>query len=48
MGTYQDAVQGTVILAVTMVGAGLYGTLNTLIGMAVHNKSSFEFGTALV
>ena len=48
MGTHQDPVQGAVVLGVAVIGAGLDGAFNALVGMAVHNESSFLFGTALL
>ena len=36
MGTHQDAVQRAVVLGVAVIGAGLDGAFNALVGMAVH------------
>ena len=44
MGTHQDAVQGAVVLVLTMVGTLLDGTLDALVCMTVHRKASFEIG----
>ena len=38
MGTYQDLLQGAVVLLVAMMGALLDSTLNALVSMAVHNR----------
>jgi hypothetical membrane protein len=37
VGTHQNPVQGAVILAVAMIGAGLDGAFNALVCMAVHS-----------
>ena len=39
VGAHQDFIQRTVILMAAVVGALLNGTLDTLVGMAVHSKS---------
>ena len=44
MGTYQDLIQGAVVLVAAMMGALLDGTLDTLVCMTVHRKASFEIG----
>ena len=44
VGAHQDAVQGAVVLVLTMVGTLLDGTLDALVGMTVHRKASFEIG----
>ena len=36
MGTYQNLIQGAVVLAVTVIGAGLDGTFDALVCIAVH------------
>ena len=36
MGTHQDLVQGAVVFVAAMMGALGDGTLDTLVGMAVH------------
>ena len=41
MGTYQDAVQGAVVLAVTVMCTLLNGTFNGLVGVTIHSDSSF-------
>ena len=38
MGTHQDAVQGAVVLGVAVVGTGLNGTFDALVGMAIHDS----------
>ena len=50
MGTHHDAVQGAVVLVLTMVGTLLDGTFDALVGMTVHRKASFEieFGNSMV
>lgn len=41
MGTHQDPVQGTIVLIFAVVSALLDGAFDTLIGMAIHNLTSF-------
>lgn len=48
MSTNHDAIQGTIVLGITVVGAGLNGTLDALIGLAIHMISSFNLGSAIV
>ena len=36
VGAHQDAVQGAVVLGVAVIGAGLDGAFDALVGMAVH------------
>ena len=36
MSTHQDPLQGAVVLAVTMMSAGLNGAFDALIGMTIH------------
>ena len=36
MGSYQNSVQGAVVLGVAVISAGLNGALNALVGMMVH------------
>ena len=38
MGTHQNPVQRAVVLGVAVVCAGLNGTFDALIGMAIHNS----------
>ena len=38
MGTHQDLIQGAEVFVAAMVGTLLDGTLDTLVGMAIHNK----------
>ena len=42
MGAHQDSVQRAVVLAVAMICAGLYGTLDTFICMTIHKITSFN------
>ena len=44
MGAHQDAVQGTVVLVLTVVGTLTDGTLDGLVGMTIHKKASFCYG----
>ena len=44
MGTHQDPVQGTVVLLITVVGAGLDGTLDALVCMLVHSNFLLKIG----
>ena len=44
MGTHQNLVQGTVVLVAAVMGALLDGTFDTLVGMTIHRKASFEIG----
>lgn len=37
MGTHQDPIQRAVVLGVTVVSTGLHGTLDALVGIAVHD-----------
>lgn len=39
VGTYQDPVQGTIVLILAVVCTLLDGAFNALIGMKVHDKS---------
>jgi hypothetical protein len=41
VGTHHNAIQGTIVLGITMVCAGLDGAFDALVGMAVHSISSF-------
>ena len=45
VGAHQDLIQGTVVLVTAMVGTLLDGAFDALVGMAVHKKASFEFGS---
>ena len=44
MGTNQNAIQRAVVLAVTMICAGLDGAFDALICIAVHDFSPPSFG----
>ena len=44
MGAHQNPVQGTVVLLVTVVGAGLDGTLDALVCMFVHSNFLLKIG----
>ena len=44
MGANQNSIQRTIILSITMVGAGLHGTLDALIRMAIHFLFLLHFG----
>ena len=44
MGAHQNLVQRTVVLVAAVVSTLLDGTLDTLVGMAVHKKASFSIG----
>ena len=48
MGAHQDPLQGAVVGIVAVVSAGLDGTLDALVGLAVHIVSSFYLGSAIV
>ena len=48
MGTYQNAVQRAVVLAVAVVSAGLHGTFDALVCIAVHNSFLLLLDSALV
>ena len=48
MGAHQNTVQRAVVLVLAMVSALLDGTLDTLVGMTVHKKASFELDSELV
>ena len=48
MGTHQNPVQRAVVLAVAVVSALLDGTLNTFVGIAVHDFILLLIGTGLV
>ena len=48
MGAHQDLVQGAVVLTLAVVCALMDSTLNRLVCIAVHKKSSFELGMALL
>ena len=48
VGTYQNAVQRTVVLAVAVVSALLNSTLNTLVCLAVHNSFLLLLDSGLV
>jgi hypothetical protein len=37
VGAHQNAVQGAVVLGVAVVGAGLDGAFDALVGMTVHS-----------
>ena len=39
MGAHQDLVQRAVVLMAAVMGTLLDGTFDTLVGMAIHNKS---------
>ena len=41
MGTYQNAVQSAVIAVGAVIGTLMHGTLDALVGVAVHIGSSF-------
>ena len=41
MGTHQNPVQRAVVLTVTVVGTGLNGAFDALIGMTIHKNASF-------
>ena len=38
MGAYQDAIQGAVICALTVIGALLNSTFNALVSLTIHIK----------
>ena len=42
VGTYQNTDQGTVVFSAAVICALQDGTLNTVIGFAVHNNRSFH------
>ena len=44
MGAHQNVVQGAVVLGIAVVSAGLDGTLDALIGLAVHSSFLLCFG----
>ena len=48
MGSYQNSVQGAVVLGVAVISAGLNGALNALVGMMVHLFSSFLLDAMVV
>ena len=49
MGAHQDFVQGAVIIVAAMMGTLCDGTLNTLVGMAIHRlKTSFDLDSEIV
>ena len=48
MGTHQNPVQRAVVLGVAVIGAGLDGAFNALIGMTVHIHFLLLFGTGIV
>lgn len=43
VGTHQNPVQRTIVLALTVVSALMNSAFNRLVGMAVHKKASFAF-----
>jgi hypothetical protein len=43
MGAYQNGIQGAVVLGSAVVGALTYGTLDALVGVTVHKRSSSAF-----
>ena len=45
MGAHHDLIQGAVVLMVAVVGAGAHGAFDGLVGVTVHKKASFEFGS---
>ena len=48
MGAHQNVVQRTIVLGIAVISAGLDGTLDALVGLAVHDVSSFILGSAIV
>ena len=46
VGAHQNPVQGAVVLILAMISTLLNGTLDALVGMAIHKNASFEFGFA--
>ena len=50
VGTYQNPIQRTVVLTLAMIGALLDGTLDALVGMAVHGHFLLliGFGNSMV
>ena len=42
MGTYQDLVQGAVVLTLAVMGTLLDGTLDRLVCIAIHNEILLE------
>ena len=43
VGTHQNPVQGTIVLAFAVMGTLVHSALNGLVGMAVHKIASFAF-----
>ena len=43
MGAYQNGIQRAVVLGSAVVGALTYGTLDALVGVTVHKRSSSAF-----
>ena len=43
VGTHQNPIQRTVVLALTVMGTLLDSAFNGLVGMEVHKSSSFAF-----
>ena len=48
VGTYQNAIQRTVVLAIAVVGALLNSTFDTLVCFAVHNSFLLFLNSCLV
>ena len=48
VGTHQNPVQGAVVFIAAVMGTLIYGALNGLVGMAIHNRSSFAMYSAIV
>ena len=44
MGAHQDLVQGAVVLTLAVVGTLLDGTLDRLVGIAIHNEFLLVIG----
>ena len=48
MGAHQDLIQRAVVLVAAVMSTLLDGTFDTLVGMTVHKKASFELDSELV
>ena len=48
VGTDHDSIQRTVVVGIAVIGTGLDGALDALIGIGIHTVSSFILGSVIV